>query len=59
MKAKSTKPTCARLFEVEALRDGRLTGVEVTRFQSHVRSCSVCAQELSALLGNLQEGVLR
>lgn len=51
MKAPPAHPSCTRLFEVEALRDGRLTGTEVTRFQSHVRSCSVCAQELSALQG--------
>ena len=42
-------PTCPRLFEVEALRDGRLTGVEVARFQSHVRACPACAQEMRAL----------
>jgi hypothetical protein len=49
MKAKAVPPTCPRLFEVEALRDGRLTGVEVARFQSHVRSCPACAHEMLAL----------
>jgi ferric-dicitrate binding protein FerR (iron transport regulator) len=48
MKAKAMA-TCPRLFEVEALRDGRLTGAEVTRFQSHVRTCAACAQEMRAL----------
>jgi hypothetical protein len=49
MKPETGKASCPRLFEVEALRDGRLTGVEVTRFQNHVRSCSLCAHELSAM----------
>ena len=49
MKAKAVPPTCPRLFEVEALRDGRLTGVEVARFQSHVRACPDCAHEMQAL----------
>lgn len=49
MKTKAVPPACPRLFEVEALRDGRLTGAEVTRFQSHVRACPACAQEMRAL----------
>jgi hypothetical protein len=49
MKAETAKASCPRLFEVEALRDGRLTGVEVARFQSHVRTCSFCARELAAI----------
>jgi hypothetical protein len=49
MKAKAVPPACPRLFEVEALRDGRLTGAEVTRFQGHVRTCTACAQEMRAL----------
>ena len=49
MNAKAAPPTCPRLFEVEALRDGRLTGAEVTRFQGHVRACTACAQETRAL----------
>ncbi len=43
------KAACPRLFEVEALRDGRLTGAEVVRFQSHLGACSVCAREARAL----------
>lgn len=49
MKAHGVPLACPRLFEVEALRDGRLTGAEVTRFQSHVRSCPTCAQEMQAM----------
>jgi cytoskeletal protein RodZ len=37
------------LFEAEALRDGRLTGVEVARFQAHVRVCPICAREVAAM----------
>jgi FecR-like protein len=41
--------TCPRLFEVEALRDGRLTGTELLRFQAHLGVCSACAREAQAL----------
>ena len=51
MKKEVVNATCARLFEVEALRDGRLTGGEFARFQSHIRTCTVCAGELSAMEG--------
>lgn len=40
---------CPRLFEAEALRDGRLSGSERTSFERHVAVCSVCAGELAAL----------
>jgi hypothetical protein len=43
------KAACPRLFEVEALRDGRLAGAEVVRFQSHLAACAVCAREAHAL----------
>ncbi len=43
------KPACPRLFEVEALRDGRLTGADVARFQSHLGVCAICAREARAL----------
>jgi TolA-binding protein len=43
------KPACPRLFEVEALRDGRLTGAERGRFQTHLGVCSVCRHEAQAL----------
>lgn len=49
MKEQAVQAACPRLFEVEALRDGRLTGAEVARFQSHVRTCSACAQEMQAI----------
>jgi hypothetical protein len=43
------KASCPRLFEVEAMRDGRLTGAEVARFQSHLLACADCACEARAL----------
>jgi len=43
------KPSCPRLFEVEAARDGRLTGLDLARFQTHVSHCALCAQEAEAL----------
>jgi hypothetical protein len=43
------KPACPRLFEVEALRDGRLSGAELTRFQSHLGMCAECAREARTL----------
>jgi hypothetical protein len=43
------KAACPRLFEVEALRDGRLAGVELGRFQSHLGLCPECAAEARAL----------
>lgn len=43
------KASCPRLFEVEALRDGRLSGAELTRFQSHLGLCAVCAHEAQTL----------
>ena len=43
------KTACPRLFEVEALRDGRLAGAELGRFQSHLGVCPVCAAEARAL----------
>jgi hypothetical protein len=39
------KAACPRLFEVEALRDGRLGGAERLRFQSHLGVCAECARE--------------
>jgi hypothetical protein len=43
------KPSCPRLFEAEALRDGRLTGAELARFKAHLGSCAFCAREAQAL----------
>ncbi len=42
-------PTCPRLFEVEAARDGRIGGAELAAFERHLASCSVCAREHAAL----------
>jgi TolA-binding protein len=43
------KTSCPRLFEVEAMRDGRLTGAEVARFHAHVGLCPTCAREVRAV----------
>ncbi|MEY2936992.1 MAG: hypothetical protein RL033_7741 [Pseudomonadota bacterium] len=43
------KAVCPRLFEVEAMRDGRLEGAELVRFQTHLASCAACAGEARAL----------
>jgi hypothetical protein len=45
----AAKPACPRLFEVEALRDGRLAGAEVARVRAHAGVCPVCAREAEAL----------
>ncbi len=44
-----TAASCPRLFEVEAMRDGRLTGAERARFELHMRVCAACAREAAAL----------
>ncbi len=41
--------TCPRVFEVEAIRDGRLSGNDRIRFERHLASCSDCANEARAL----------
>jgi hypothetical protein len=48
---------CPRLFEVEAARDGRLTGAELTSFERHMTGCPSClreAKELEGLAGELR-----
>jgi ferric-dicitrate binding protein FerR (iron transport regulator) len=40
---------CPRLFEAEAMRDGRLTGAERARFERHVTACPACSREVRAL----------
>ena len=40
---------CPRLFEAEAIRDGRLTGPEQASFERHVTVCAACAREVQAL----------
>lgn len=47
---------CPRLFEVEALRDGRLTGAERVSFERHLTICSACAREAAAL-ASLQQAL--
>jgi hypothetical protein len=44
-----TPSTCGRLFQVEALRDGRLGGAERKSFERHLASCAVCAREVEEL----------
>jgi hypothetical protein len=48
------KPACPRLFEAEALRDGRLAGAELSNFERHLSVCLQCSREVEALqaLGN-------
>ncbi len=41
--------SCPRLFEVEAMRDGRLAGAERTSFERHMTSCPTCSREAQAL----------
>jgi len=40
---------CPRLFEAEAMRDGRLAGAERAGFQRHLKVCSACSREVQAL----------
>lgn len=53
-----TTGTCARLFEVEALRDGRLGGAERKSVERHLGACTVCAREARSL-ETLAEAVRR
>ena len=46
---RAVKPACPRLFEVEALRDGRIMGAEVARLEAHLGVCPVCAREARML----------
>jgi len=40
---------CPRTFEAEAMRDGRLVGVERARFERHLAACPACSHEARAL----------
>jgi hypothetical protein len=40
---------CPRLFEAEAMRDGRLAGAERASFVRHTSSCAICRREVQAL----------
>src|SRR5688572_22196248 len=44
-----TPSSCPRLFEVEAMRDGRLAGAELTSFERHLVSCTACSREAQVL----------
>lgn len=43
------KPACPRLFEAEALRDGRLAGAELAAYERHLGVCPQCSHEVEAL----------
>jgi hypothetical protein len=43
--------SCPRLFEAEAMRDGRLAGAERASFERHVTVCPACLREVQALEG--------
>ena len=43
--------SCARTWEVEAARDGRLTGAELASFERHASSCAACRAEATVLDG--------
>ncbi len=40
---------CPRLFEAEAMRDGRLSGAERASFERHLTTCSTCLREIDSL----------
>jgi FecR-like protein/putative zinc finger protein len=44
-----TATACPRLFEAEAMRDGRLSGAERASFERHVTVCPSCSREVKAL----------
>ena len=45
----TTTGHCPRIFEVEALRDGRLGGAERRSFERHLAACSDCARAAESL----------
>jgi hypothetical protein len=44
-----TLARCPRSFEVEAMRDGRLAGAELSSFARHMTTCAECAHEVREL----------
>ena len=40
---------CPRLFEADAMRDGRLSGAERASFERHLTTCSTCSREVDSL----------
>lgn len=56
-----TKLVCERIAEVEAARDGRLSGAERSSFEAHFAGCLVCRREherLEALGATLREATV-
>jgi hypothetical protein len=54
-----TPAPCSRLFEAEAMRDGRLAGAELASFERHMTVCPECSREaraLERLVGALRAG---
>lgn len=43
------RPACSRLWQVEAIADGRLGGSELASFERHTKSCRLCSQEVQRL----------
>lgn len=41
--------SCSRLWEGEAIEDGRLSGAERSSFEHHARTCDDCAREVAEL----------
>lgn len=41
--------SCSRLWEAEAIEDGRLSGTERSSFEHHARTCDDCAREVDEL----------
>jgi hypothetical protein len=44
-----TPTLCSKAWQVEAIRDGRLTGSALRLAERHIRGCPVCSQEQLAL----------
>jgi TolA-binding protein len=42
-------PRCSRLWQAEAIADGRLSHPDAAAFERHAASCSECAREIRAL----------
>jgi hypothetical protein len=43
------RAACPRVFEAEAMRDGRLVGAELASFARHSATCPTCREEVRAL----------
>lgn len=49
MSAERSAPECARSWEVEAVRDGRLRGNDADSLRRHLQTCAACQREETAL----------